>query len=170
MDVFEKYFNMLKRSEDMFEKLKTKDCENVKISENEVMEYYKEGKELLPTEKSKEFIEIRSIHNYNVVMKKLVDYTFPEWLVCLNEKVLLKYAIPIFARVLNEYPMLCGMNCEWQVLYEITKIDQDFWDIHNEWKKHFITIVNNVVLDYNSKKIMNTISGKYLDCFEKFII
>ena len=30
--------------------------------------------------------------------------------------------------------------------------------------------LTNVVLDYNSKKIMNTISGKYLDCFEKFII
>lgn len=39
-------------------------------------------------------MEIRSIHYYNVIIKKLKEYTLPEWIVCLNEKVLLEYAVP----------------------------------------------------------------------------
>ncbi|MDE6568335.1 MAG: hypothetical protein K2K70_11470 [Lachnospiraceae bacterium] len=51
------------------------------------------------------------------------------------------------------YPMLCGKNCEWEILYEITKIDEDFWNIHEGWKRFFVNIFDNALCDNGQKKV-----------------
>lgn len=168
MNIFEKHFSMLKKNEEIFEKFKARECIGIKISENAKKDFFKTGKELLTIEKEKQFMEIRSIHYYNVIIKKLKEYTLPEWIVCLNEKVLLEYAVPVFSRVLNEYPMLCGMNCEWQVLYEITKIKQCFWDLHKEWKVYFVKIIDNIFLEYKQEDLMTVIPKEYLHQFKNY--
>lgn len=128
----------------------------------------KTGKDLLPEDKTKEFREVRSIHYHNVITKKLKEYNFPEWIVCLNEKVLLDYTIPIFSRVLAEYPMLCGMNSEWQILYEITKIDWVFWKTHRTWKMFFDEIIEEVILSKEQGGLITPISEEYLYKFKNF--
>lgn len=100
---------------------------------------------------------------------KLKQYSFPEWIVCLEENVLLDYALPIFSRVLQEYPMLCGMQCEWQVLYEITKIKEDFWMIHKKWKEYFIEILKGFCSNYTKEELIDIFSEEYFYQFETFI-
>lgn len=102
------------------------------ISDVKKKGYIKCGCELLSIEKSEQFMEVRSIHYHNVVTKRLAEYTLPEWLVCLQEEILLEYAIPVFVGVLEKYPMLCGMNNEWQVLYDITRLNHDFWMMNTD--------------------------------------
>ena len=123
------------------------------------------------TQKEKElFMVVRSIHYNNVVMKKLKEYTLPEWLVCLSEEVLLEYAIPIFSRVLHKYPMLCGMNKEWQVIYEITKVSEEFWEVNKEWKVYFYKIINTILSQYEEGKLIASIPEEYLYQFKNFMI
>lgn len=168
MDIFEQHFTMLKKNKEVFEKYKVKENTGIKITDQEKKDYQKMGKDLMTIEKSEQLLEVRSIHYYNVVMKKLKDYSFPEWIVCLNEKVLLEYAIPVFSRVLKEYPMLCGLNCEWQILYEITTVDQEFWEKHIEWKKYFQKIVEEIDLEYAREKLMVPVPKEYSQQFETF--
>lgn len=112
---------------------------------------------------------MRSIHYHNVVNKILGEYSLPEWLVCLHEEILLEYAVPIFSRVREIYPMLCGMNNEWQVLYEITKLNQDFWIKNAEWKEYFDKLIESVLLEYAQGRINTTIPEVYLYQFKAFI-
>ena len=166
MDIFEKHFAMLQNSRDIFEKYKNRG--EIKAFSNEQAEFSMRGKELLTIEMCEQFMEVRSIHYYNVVTKKMGEYTFPEWLVCLNEKVLLEYVIPIFSGALKEYPMLCGMNCEWQVLYEITMISQEFWNDNREWKVYFSKIIKKVLFEYEQGSLISNVPENYLSQFEKF--
>ena len=46
----------------------------IRLSDDMQKDLLKTGKELLTKEKSQELIEVRSIHYYNVVMKKLKEY------------------------------------------------------------------------------------------------
>ena len=62
--------------------------------------------------------------------------------------------------------MLCGEHCEWEVLYEISKVDENFWNMHKEWKLFFKDIINNI--SYNNEKEINDISKKWL-CFNKLL-
>lgn len=163
-----KYEKQCKNNEAIFEKYKLIECEEVKISEKKQKEYWKTGKELLTAEKAEQFMEVHSIYYDNVVMKKLNEYTLPEWFVCLDEKVLLEYAVPVFAGVLKEYPMLCGLRCEWQVLYAISGLDQEFWQMHKEWKKFFSEIIDNIILEYEQKKITIPIPRAYLEQLKQF--
>lgn len=168
MNVFERHFAMLKRGQDVFEQYKRAENIGIRISDKKKKDYVKIGGELLTKEKGKQFMEVRSIHYHNVVVKKLEEYSLPEWLVCLNEEVLLEYAIPIFSRVLNKYPMLCGMNNEWQVLYDITKINPKFWEDNREWKMYFVEIIEKIFWEYEQNTSVIFIPEEYLYQFSIF--
>ena len=144
---------MLEENERVFEQYCRNEKSRVLISDAQKENLKKCGSELLNKEIKERFEETRSIYYHNILNMPLLEYTFPEWVVCLQEKVLLEYAIPIFSRVLVHYPMLCGKNCEWEILYEITKIDEDFWNIHEGWKRFFVNILDNVLCDNGQKKV-----------------
>lgn len=168
MDKVEKHFTMLKKNQEIFEQYKKTESQGITISDIREKDYLKVGRELLSLEKSEQFMEVRSIHYYNVVAKRLEQYTLPEWLVCLKEEVLLEYAIPIFSRVLENYPMLCGMNNEWQVLYDITRLNQEFWIMNTEWKEYFNKIVDKIFWEYGQGTFTITIPEEYLYQFRIF--
>lgn len=169
MNIFEEHFSMLKKNQEIFEQYKRTVNIGIRISDERQKDFLKTGKELLTIEKSEEFMEVRSIHYYNVVMKKLEEYTLPEWFVCLKEGVLLEYTIPIFSRVLQKYPMLCGMNHEWQVLYEIAKVNQVFWQINREWKEYFNKIINEIFFEYEQGTFVTSIPKEYICQFKFFL-
>lgn len=168
MDKFEKHFTMLKKNQEIFEQYKMTESIGIKISDIRQKDYLKVGRELLSIEKSEQFMEVRSIYYYNVVTKRLEEYTLPEWLVCLEEEVLLEYAIPIFSRVVENYPMLCGMNNEWQVLYDITRLNRDFWIMNTEWKVYFNKIVDKIFFEYGQGAFVMSIPEEYLYQFKQF--
>ena len=64
----------------------------IKMSNPDILS--KTGRDLLPDETVEYFKEIRSINYYNVLNKTLSEYTFAEWYVCLDEKVLLEQCLP----------------------------------------------------------------------------
>ena len=169
MDVFEKHFEMLRKNEEIFKKYSVKTENGLRFSNNKEKDFYKNGKNLLSIEVIEYFLEVRSIHYHNVINMKLKQYSFSEWIVCLEENVLLDYALPIFSRVLQEYPMLCGMQCEWQVLYEITKIKEDFWMVHKKWKEYFIEILKRFCSNYTKEELIDIFSEEYFYQFETFI-
>lgn len=168
MNMFDLHFEMLRINQEIFEKFKLRENIVIEISENIKKDFIKNGKELLSLTEIEYFSEVRSIHYQNVVVKKLEEYTLPEWLVCLNEKVLLEYAIPILSNVLNEYPMLCGMNCEWQVLYEITNLEHEFWQTHKAWKAFYDEMIDKIILTYEQDNFEVLIPEEYLYQFKMF--
>lgn len=165
---FNDFFSMLKNNQEKFEQYKKTEDIGIKISEEKEKDLLKFGREFLSKEKSEQLMEVRSIHYHNVVTKVLGEYSLPEWLVCLHEEILLEYAIPIFSRVLANYPMLCGMNNEWQVLYEITILNQDFWMMNEDWKVYFDKLIEKVLFEYEQGGFNTTISEEYLYQFKAF--
>ena len=161
MDVFQEYYTMLKDNEKIFDKY---GLNNKYIINND---YLLTGKELLSNDKIEEFMKIRSILYKNIIIKKLKDYSFSEWLICLKENILLEYAIPIFAQVIQKYPMLSGLNGKWQVLYEIVEIKNEFWEKNISWKEYFSLIVYQIILEYQQGKWQD-IPEEYLSEFKKF--
>ena len=145
MDVFEKHFNRLRESEEMYNRYCMKKDKGIAISIEEEKNFNVKGEELLSSETIKYLKQFRSIHCWNVVDMELKNFSFEEWKVCVEESVLLEYAIPVLSRVLHEYPMLYGGNSEWQVLYGITKINREFWAVHESWKKFFVEIICSVL-------------------------
>lgn len=164
--IFEQHFAMLKSNEELFLKYKKIEC--IEISDKMQKDFLKTGKQLLKEENVERFLQIRSIHYYNVVMKKLEEYSLPEWFICISEKVLLEYAIPVFLRVLNHYPMLCGINNEWQVMYEISKIDIEFWNEHRDWKVYLDNIIDKIFLENKEGKLAVDVPEEYLIQFKIF--
>lgn len=169
MDIFEKHFEMLRKSEEAFKKYSTRTENGLKIPDDREKDFCIEGRNLLSVDVITYFLEVRSIYHYNIVNMKLKDYSFPEWVVCLEENVLLEYALPVFSRVLQEYPMLCGMNCEWQIMYEIAKIKEDFWLLHKEWREFFVGILRQFCSKYAKEKLIEIFSEEYSYQFREFI-
>lgn len=169
MDIFEKHFKMLESNEEIFKKYSIKEEKGLILSDEKKRDFCVKGKNLLSEEVTNYFLEIRSIYYQNIINNTLQQYSFYEWVVCLQEKVLLEYAVPIFSRVLYEYPMLCGMNCEWQVMYEITKIREDFWLPHIDWKIYFVEILRRFSSDYNEIELIQIFSERYFKQFKKFM-
>ena len=60
--------------------------EMISREESTVEIYNKTGRDLLPENVVEDFLEIRGIDYYNVIKKRLVEYTRAEWVVCLREK------------------------------------------------------------------------------------
>ncbi len=156
---------MRKKSFAEFEKYKSNENVGIKIPNVIQKGFNKFGKEILSTDTCKRLLEYRSIHYHNVVNEKLSDYSLPGWIVCLEEEILLEYAILICSRVLFHCPMLLGTNNEWEVLYLIAKIQDGFWQANREWKDYYKLLIGKAVNNDNS----NAIPKEYLEVFKKFI-
>lgn len=175
MDIFQKRIKILKENEQIFNQYCGREELGILISDDKKHDFLKKGGELLEEEEKSYFEEVRSIYYHNVVNKTLCEFSFPEWVVCIEEKVLLEYAVPIFSRVLKVYPMLyvdvgiCdGEICQWKILYEVSKIDEFFWNKHIEWKNFFKNIIKDI-LDKNEKKEITFIDDKYIIQFYDFL-
>lgn len=166
MDVFEKHFNMLRKSEKKFITYYKNSKLGIPMPKDFGEDISKKGKDLLSQNQVVYFRQVRSMHYQNVIDKEIGDWEYLEWLACLEERVLLMYVIPLFSKVLEVYPMLYGGNCEWQVLYEITIIDNSIWMKYPEWKKFYQKIVCNSIFRQDGKCKIKT---DYLCQFERFI-
>lgn len=166
--MIERHLAMLKRNQDIFEKYKTNEEMGLEIATDKQKEYSNFGRNFITLEKKEEFADIRSVHYHNILTKKLEEYSLPEWFICLKEGILLEYAIPIFSRVLQKYPMLCGMDSEWQVLYCITQVNSAFWAERETWKKYFKEIIDDILEEYEERKMKEVIPKEYLAKFYDF--
>jgi len=168
MNIFDRHFEMLKRNQDIFEQYKLNENVGIKIPENHHKDYCKTGIELLSVERIEQLLEVRSVYYYNIVHRTLEEYTLSEWIVCLNEGILLEYAVPILSRALERYPMLCGMNNEWQVLFYITMINEEFWFEHKEWKNCFCELIKDICVQHENGRFVEAIPNEYLYQFKLF--
>ena len=78
MNVFEKRIEMLKKNEKIFKKYYRKEEMGIIICNDKKENFQKRGYELLEIEVKSRFEEVRSIYYYNIVNKRLHDYSFPE--------------------------------------------------------------------------------------------
>ena len=115
----------------------------------------KTGRDLLPEETVEYFKEIRSINYYNVLNKTLSEYTFAEWYVCLDEKVLLEQCLPRYSEKLDMDPLMPGLFSKGEILYKITQIDKSFWTDHPDWYEYLRTIIHGV-LDMGKEEFINS--------------
>ncbi|MBE5871733.1 MAG: hypothetical protein E7294_10805 [Lachnospiraceae bacterium] len=128
--------------------------------------YSKWGKELLSQNKIDYLMEMRCLEAQHILFSPLKEYSYHEWMLCLREGILLDYAIPVFANVLNNYPMLAGTAIrEWRTLYDITKIDENFWNEHSDWKVFFTTLIKEKVIKNN----INSLREEYLEQLLLFV-
>lgn len=141
----EKKVKMHKEHEEIFNKYKNQSNNGILIPDNLRINLEKTGRDLLPEKTVNYFLTIRSSYYANVIKNKIKDYTYMEWVTCIKEKILLEYALPIFSNVLLFYPMLSGIHAEWEILYEISDIDEKFWMKHRKWKDFFIRIMKEAI-------------------------
>lgn len=172
MDIFEKQMKMLKENEQIFNQYYEKEDVGIFISDDKKQDFSKKGSELLEETVIASFEQVRCIYYWNIINRTLREFSFWEWAICLEEKVLLEYAIPIFSRVLKSYPMLCGEIAsgrfsQWGILYEIAKVDGLFWMQHAEWKNFFEDIIKDA-LEKNEKETINSVSDIYIMQFHHF--
>lgn len=168
MDKFEGHFDMLRKNEKIFKKYSVKKQNGIAIPIDKEDDFKLKGKQLLSQEKANYFLEIRSIYCWNIVNMELKNYSFPEWVICIEESVLLEYAIPILSRVLQEYPMLCGKDCEWQVLYKLTKVEKEFWLSHKNWKEFFVELINRIFASNKKEDLIVLFPEDYYYQFIEF--
>ena len=91
MNIFEKRIKILKENEQIFNQYFGKEELGILISDDKKQDFLKKGGELLEKNVKQYFEEVRSIYYHNVVNKTLHEFSFPEWVVCIEEKVLLEY-------------------------------------------------------------------------------
>ena len=141
--------------------------------------FQKTGRELLPSDIVEYFQEFRSADYINVLRKKLSEYTFAEWMVCLQERVLLEQCVPFFIEILDKNPLHPGYFEKGYVLCFVTLIDKAFWDEHKEWYLHVKSIVDGVldscknkadsVPDSSKNKVdSGVIRGEYIEAYRSF--
>lgn len=107
--------------------------------------FQKTGRELLPPDIVEYFQEFRSVDYLNVLRKRLSEYTFAEWMVCLQERVLLEQCVPFFIEILDKNPLHPGYFEKGYVLCAVTLIDKIFWDDHKDWYLRVKSIVDGVL-------------------------
>lgn len=135
----------------------------IKMSNPDILS--KTGRDLLPEETVEYFKEIRSINYYNVLNKTLSEYTFAEWYVCLDEKVLLEQCLPRYSEKLDMDPLMPGLFSKGEILYKITQIDKSFWTDHPDWYEYLRTIIHGV-LDMGKEELINSgIREEYIEVY-----
>lgn len=145
MGIFEREEKMYDEYEEIFNKYKNQSNNGILIPDNLRTNLEKNGRELLPEETVNKFRRIRSQYYANIINNKMKEYTYMEWVICIKEKILLDYALPLISSPLLFYPMLCGVYAEWEILYEISDIDEKFWMEHRDWKAFFAGIMKEAI-------------------------
>lgn len=130
--------------------------------------FCKTGRELLPEKIVKEFLEYRDAQHHIIIKKRLSEYTYSEWLVCLYEKVLLEQCLPYIYEKVNLDPFTPGDFYKGELLYHVTLIDKTFWSSHMELFACFKTIIDNA-LDLIEKDLDNSeIRIDYIEAYKGF--
>ena len=130
--------------------------------------FCKTGRELLSEKIVKDFMEYRDIQHRNIINKRLSEYTYSEWLLCLYEKVLLEQCLPYILEKVQLDPLAPGAFYKGELLYHITLIDKTFWSSHMELFACFKTIIDNA-LDIIKKELDNSeISVEYIEAYKGF--
>ena len=129
----------------------------------------KTGRDLLPEDIVEYLLEFRNINCWNVVNKKLSEYTWAEWLVCLKEKLLLEQCLPLVSEKLDRDPLVPGLFSKGELLYDVTQIENDFWMEHQEWFEYFRAIVQTILdmIENNTDSI--EINHMYVEAYRSFL-
>ena len=127
----------------------------------------KTGQELLSEKIVEYFKGFRAADYQNVLRKKLSEYTWSEWLVCLKEKVLLEQCLPYVSEKLEVNPLIPGAFYRGEILYEVTQIEKNFWMSHQDWYQYFGTCVKTALSmiedSLNNMEINQWIIDEYKD-------
>ncbi len=129
----------------------------------------KTGQDLLPEEIVKEFMDSRSAVHIRVLKRTLSEYTWAEWLICLKEKVLLEQCLPYVSEKLDDDPLIPGLFSKGEVLYDVTRIDDDFWMSHQDWLEYFRTIINTVLDKLENDSDTTGIIREYVEVYNSFV-
>jgi hypothetical protein len=130
--------------------------------------FCKTGRELLPEKIVKDFLEYRDAQHHNIINKRLSEYTYSEWLLCLYEKVLLEQCLPYIFEKVHLDPLAPGAFYKGELLYHITLIDKIFWSSHMELFASFKMIIDNV-LDHMEKELDNSeIMIEFIEAYKGF--
>ena len=129
----------------------------------------KTGQDLLPEEIVKEFMDSRSAVHIRVLKRTLSEYTWAEWLICLKEKVLLEQCLPYVSEKLDDDPLIPGLFSKGEVLYDVTRIDDDFWMSHQDWLEYFRTIINTVLDKLENDSDTTGIIREYVEAYNSFV-
>ena len=129
----------------------------------------KTGQDLLPEEIVKEFMDSRSAVHIRVLKRTLSEYTWAEWLICLKEKVLLEQCLPYVSEKLDDDPLIPGLFSKGEVLYDVTRIDDEFWMSHQDWLEYFRTIINTVLDKLENDSDTTGIIREYVEAYNSFV-
>ena len=129
----------------------------------------KTGQDLLPEEIAEDFMNARSAVHIRVLKRTLSEYTWAEWLICLKEKVLLEQCLPCVSEKLDDDPLIPGLFSKGEVLYDVTRIDDDFWMSHQDWLEYFRTIINTVLDKLENDSDTTGIIREYVEAYNSFV-
>ncbi|MBP3753915.1 MAG: hypothetical protein J6I66_03585 [Lachnospiraceae bacterium] len=129
----------------------------------------KTGQDLLPEEIAENFKNARSAVHIRVLKRTLSEYTWAEWLICLKEKVLLEQCLPYVSEKLDDDPLIPGLFSKGEVLYDVTRIDDDFWMSHQDWLEYFRTIINTVLDKLENDSDTKGIIREYVEAYRSFV-
>ena len=130
--------------------------------------FSKTGRELLPQNIVEEFQEYRSALHQRILYCRLSEYTWSEWVICLQEKILLEQCLPFALEKLDMNPTAPGIFYKGEVLYDVTQIDRTFWDNHMDLYNSFKAIIDKN-LDLLKKETDNgVIREDFLEAYQRF--
>ena len=129
----------------------------------------KTGQDLLPEEIVEDFMNARSAVHIRVLKRTLSEYTWAEWLICLKEKVLLEQCLPYVSEKLDEDPLIPGLFSKGEVIYDVTRIDANFWMSHQDWLEYFRTIINTGLDKLKNDSDTTEIIREYVDAYRSFV-
>lgn len=169
MDIFTKRANCMKESQRAFNRLAFNVNEGLEMPKSFKLNLEKLGSELLEPNDVERISKIRCIYYSNLLTNKLSDFSYFEWLVCLEEKVLLEYTIPLFSRVLFKYPFLYGLSyCKGEVICKILELGDTFWIYHSDWKNVYRKIVKNIFELYSEDELNSILKREYVKILKLF--
>jgi len=132
--------------------------------------FCKTGRELLPEKIVKDFFEYRDVQHYNIINRRLSEYTYSEWGGCLYEKVLLEQCLPYIIEKVHIDPLAPVFFRKGELLYHITLIDKTFWLSHMELFACFKTFIDNALVLIEKELDNSEIEVEFIEAYKGFSI
>lgn len=89
----------------------------------------------------------------NILYRKLGEYGWGEWVICLHLELLLDYTIPMMSRVLSASVFVPGLYYKGEILWRILKHNSNIWNTHPTWKQYFVGLLQNVFFQYSEQAL-----------------